>query len=74
MHAAGDLSEEGGQQRQFGMECMVCYSTHDRVILVLEGAKCHNRCGRDPYESEQVKHLILNVMVAMRGCYSVEAR
>ena len=34
---AGDLSEEGGPQRQFGMECMVCYSTHDRVILVVEG-------------------------------------
>ena len=35
--AAGGLSEKGGPQRQFGMECMVCYSTHDRVILVLEG-------------------------------------
>ena len=35
--AAGDLSEEGGPQKQFGMECIVCYSTHDRVILVLEG-------------------------------------
>ena len=35
--AAGDLSEEGGPQRHFGMECMVCYSIHDRVILVLEG-------------------------------------
>ena len=35
--AAGGLSEKGGPQRQFGMECMACYSTHDRVILVLEG-------------------------------------
>ena len=35
--AAGGLSEKGGPQRQFGVECMVCYSTQDRVILVLEG-------------------------------------
>ena len=34
---AGDLSEKGGPQRQFGMKSMVCYSTHDRVILVIEG-------------------------------------
>ena len=33
---AGGLSEKGGPQRQFGVECMVCYSTHDRVILALE--------------------------------------
>ena len=35
--AAGGLSEEGGLQGQFGMECMICYSTHNRIILVLEG-------------------------------------
>ena len=35
--AAGGLSEKGGPQRQFGVECMVCYSAHDRVILVIEG-------------------------------------
>ena len=35
--AAGGLSKKGGLQRQFGVECMVCYSTHDRVISVLEG-------------------------------------
>ena len=35
--AAGGLSEKGGPQGQFGVECMVCYSTHDRVILVIEG-------------------------------------
>ena len=35
--AAGGLSENGGPQRQFGVECMVCYSTHDCIILVLEG-------------------------------------
>ena len=31
--AAGDLSEKGGPQRQFGVECMVCYSTHDCVVI-----------------------------------------
>ena len=35
--AAGGLSEEGGPQGQFGMECLICYSTHNRIILVLEG-------------------------------------
>ena len=35
--AAGDLREKGGPQGQFGVECMICYSTHDRVILVIEG-------------------------------------
>ena len=35
--AAGGLSEEGGPQRQFSVECMICYSAHNRVILVLEG-------------------------------------
>ena len=34
---AGDLSEKGGPQTQFGVESMVYYSTHDRVILVIEG-------------------------------------
>ena len=35
--AAGNLSEKGGPQGQLGVECMVCYGTHDRVILVNEG-------------------------------------
>ena len=34
---AGVLSEEGCPQGQLGVESMVCYSTHDRVILVIEG-------------------------------------
>ena len=35
--AAGVLSEEGCLQGQFGVESMVCYSTNNRVILVIEG-------------------------------------
>ena len=35
--AAGVLSEEGCPQGQFGVESMVCYSTNNRVILVIEG-------------------------------------
>ena len=34
---AGALSEEGCPQGQFGVESMVCYSTNDRIILVIEG-------------------------------------
>ena len=34
---AGDLSEKGGPQRQFGVEGMVGYSTNNCVILVIEG-------------------------------------
>ena len=34
---AGVLSEEGCPQGQFGVESMVCYSTNNRVILVIEG-------------------------------------
>ena len=34
---AGVLSEEACPQGQFGVESMVCYSTNDRVILVIEG-------------------------------------
>ena len=35
--AAGVLSEEGCPQGQFIVESMVCYSTNNRVILVIEG-------------------------------------
>ena len=34
---ASVLGEEGCPQGQFGVESMVCYSTNDRVILVIEG-------------------------------------
>ena len=34
---AGVLSEEGCPQGQFGVESMVCYSTNNRIILVIEG-------------------------------------
>ena len=34
---AGDLSEKGGPQRQFGVEGMVGYSTNNCLILVIEG-------------------------------------
>ena len=35
--AAGVLSEEGCPQGQFSVESMVCYSTNNRVILVIKG-------------------------------------
>ena len=35
--ATGVLSEEECPQRQFNVESMVCYSTNNRVILVIEG-------------------------------------
>ena len=34
---AGVLSEKGGPQGQFRLEGMVCYSTNNRIILVIEG-------------------------------------
>ena len=34
---AGGLSKERCPQGQFGVESMVCYSTNNRVVLVIEG-------------------------------------
>ena len=34
---AGNLSEKGGPQRQFGVEGMVGYSTNNCIISVIEG-------------------------------------
>ena len=70
---AGILSEKGGPQGQLGVEGMVCYSTNNRIILVIEAPDAIIDAKGVP-TSEQVKHSTLYVMVAIGGCYGDEAR